>query len=200
MATSYFVIPDTSTVVYSGDKVVLSEYPDNFAIASHGWYEYNQTRANGWYFILLPSRETIPAANVNVSLLTVVSSEPCPPPYPCPIPDPDKYTNSRTFITFDTIAQRDGLTPEFIPNGRIVRINNAGEGKVEYFEWNAESQEWETWDTQQHVGDIEARLIAVEADIAMRQENDKLEDRLAGLPERSEEELNSMLEARLQGF
>lgn len=200
MATPYFVIPDTNTIIYSGDKVVLSEYPDNFAIASHGWYEYNQTKANGWYFILLPTKETIPAANVNVSLLTVVSSGHCYPPHPCPIPDPDERTQARTFITLDNIAQRDGLTPEFIPDGRIVRVNDTGEGKAAYFEWNAESQEWETWDIQERAEELVERVIAVEADVAMRQENDRLTDRLAGLPERSEEELNSMLEARLQGF
>lgn len=148
MALSYFTIPDIGTIVYEGDLVILSEYPDNFAIASHGWYEYEQTRANGWYFVLLPRRETIPAANVNVSLLTVVTSTSCAPPCPTPIPDPDEHTQSRTFVTFDTIAQRDGLTPEFIPDGRIVRINDAGAGKAEYYQWSAEEEAWKTWDIQ----------------------------------------------------
>ena len=262
MATPYFVIPDTNTIVYSGDKVVLSEYPDNFAIASHGWYEYNQTKANGWYFILLPTKETIPAANVNVSLLTVVSSGHCYPPHPCPIPDPDEHTQARTFITLDNIAQRDEFTPEFIPNGRIVRVNDAGEGKPEYFEWDSETKEWQTWDILQHLENIEsdirtidermtsaedsiasldsevsvlnttvdnliskvadiegivssvadrvsvteqsilnleARLAIAETDLATRKQNDILENALAGLPEMTEEELNVMLENRLNG-
>ena len=158
MALSYFTIPDTGTIVYEGDIVILSEYPDNFAIASHGWYEYEQTRANGWYFVLLPRRETIPAANVNVSLLTVVTSTSCAPPCPTPIPDPDEHTQSRTFITFDTIAQRDGLTPEFIPDGRIVRINDAGEGKAEYYEWSAEEEAWKPWDILTHLEDLYTAL------------------------------------------
>jgi hypothetical protein len=200
MATSYFTIPDTGTIVYEGDKVILSEYPNNFAIASHGWYEYNQTRTNGWYFLLIPTNKIIPAANVNLSLLTVVTSSSCPPPRPTPIPDPDAHTQKRTFIVFDTIAERDGLTPEFIPNGRIVRVNDAGDGEPEYYEWNADSQEWMSWDIQQHLDDAITRLSDVEADIEMRQENDRLEDRLAGLPHRSAEELNSMLQSRLAGF
>lgn len=158
MALSYFTIPDTGTIVYEGDLVILSEYPDNFAIASHGWYEYEQTRANGWYFVLLPRRETIPAANVNVSLLTVVTSTSCAPPCPTPIPDPDEHTQSRTFITFDTIAQRDGLTPEFIPDGRIVRINDAGEGKAEYYQWSAENEVWITWDIQSNMSSQQTQI------------------------------------------
>lgn len=165
MALSYFVIPDTSTIVYEGDIVVLSEFPDNFAIASHGWYEYEQTRANGWYFILLPRREVIPAANVNISLLTVVTSTPCAPPHPTPIPDPDEHTQSRTFITFDTIAQRDGLIPEFILDGRIVRINDAGEGKAEYYEWDAENEVWIPWDIQSNLSSQQAQIDEAEEQI-----------------------------------
>lgn len=165
MALSYFTIPDTGTIVYEGDLVILSEYPDNFAIASHGWYEYEQTRANGWYFVLLPRRETVPAANVNVSLLTVVTSTSCAPPCPTPIPDPDEHTQSRTFITFDTIAQRDGLTPEFIPDGRIVRINDAGEGKAEYYQWDAENETWKTWDIRADLSSQQAQIDEAEAQI-----------------------------------
>lgn len=205
MALAYFTIPDTGTIVYEGDKVILSEYPDNFAIAAHGWYQYNQTRTNGWYFILLPSRNTIPAANVNVSLLTVVTSTNYPP-RPCPIPDPDKHTSSRTFITYDTIAQRDGLTPEFILNGRIVRVNDAGEGRSEYYEWDAQEETWKIWDIQQHLSSIEthltesdARIVEVEKDSEMRKQNDILENALSGLPEMTEDELNQLLEARLNG-
>lgn len=165
MALSYFTIPDTGTIVYEGDLVILSEYPDNFAIASHGWYEYEQTRANGWYFVLLPRRETIPAANVNISLLTVVTSTSCAPPCPTPIPDPDEHTQSRTFITFDTITQRDGLTPEFIPDGRIVRINDAGEGKAEYYQWDAENEVWAPWDIQSNLSSQQAQIDEAEEQI-----------------------------------
>lgn len=174
MALSYFTIPDTGTIVYEGDLVILSEYPDNFAIASHGWYEYEQTRANGWYFVLLPRRETIPAANVNVSLLTVVTSTSCAPPCPTPIPDPDEHTQSRTFITFDTITQRDGLTPEFIPDGRIVRINDAGEGKAEYYQWSAEEEAWKTWDILTHLEDLYTAL-----DDAVRALSDSIQAKIS---------------------
>ena len=112
----------------------------------------------GTYFVLLPRRETIPAANVNVSLLTVVTSTSCAPPCPTPIPDPDEHTQSRTFITFDTIAQRDGLTPEFIPDGRIVRINDAGEGKAEYYQWSAENEVWITWDIQSNMSSQQTQI------------------------------------------
>lgn len=281
MATLYFTIPDTGTIVYDGDVVILSEFPDNRAIAAHGWYVYNQTTELGWHFLILPSKNVIPAANVNLSLLTIISSDKhrkCPP-HPCP-PPPIRFED-RTFITLDTLAQRDELIPEFTPDGRIVRINDCGDGQVGYFQWDANSASWQTWESaedalkikcidelgsinsaeyadiytqfifhaiapladelgiatntlcelhydQEHQiitashsqdsyirriyqvdpewisGDwiashAQRRLDEIEAAIEVWKQNDLLENVLTGAPRLSNEELNELLEARLNG-
>lgn len=148
MSNSYFTIPDTGTIVYNGDTVILAEYPDVVAIAAYGWYRYNQSSRQGWHFVLLPSKETIPASDVNLSLLTVVSSahggsHPCPGPRPEPI---KPKLSDRTFVTLDTIAQRDKLSSPFMPDGRIVRVNNKGDGTPGYYQWDITSQTWIPWD------------------------------------------------------
>ena len=129
-----------------------------------------------------------------------------PKPFPTPIPDPDEDTEHRTFITLNNITERDGLVPEFIPNGRIVRVNDTVSGLPEYYQWNAESKEWEVWDIQNRLDSIdeildatEIRIVDIEEDLETRRQNDILENALAGLPEMTTAELNERLEARLHG-
>lgn len=161
MTNSYFVIPDTGTIVYNGDTVILSEYPDLLAIAAYGWYRYKQSSRQGWHFVLLSNGEVIPAADVNLSLITVASSEhgstpPCPP-VPPPGPGPGKFSD-RTFITLDTIAQRDKLSSPFMPNGRIVRVNDKGDGEPGYYQWDVATETWLPWDVTSGVPEGSIRL------------------------------------------
>lgn len=149
MAKSYFIIPDTGTIVYNGDTVILAEYPDVMAVAAYGWYKHNQASEMGWHFVLLLTNQVIPVSDVNLSLLTIVSNSSCdhrpPMPIPCPGPGPDQM-NERTFITLDSIAQLKKLKTMFMPNGRIVRINNRGDGKPGYYVWNVMEQDWDDWE------------------------------------------------------
>lgn len=282
MANSYFTIPDTGTIVYNGDVVKLSEYT-SLAIAAYGWYKHNQASELGWHFVLLDTKVAIPAGNVNLSLLTLVTRE-CgggchPHPHPCP-PEPTKIKD-RAFITLDNIAQRDRLDTTFMPDGRIIRVNDAGDGSVEYFQWSVTSQEWQPWDiannsyrilykdsvssldSEEFTDDAityvftvmnplaealgisegtlcelkyrenyqivtaavtqdtyirrvyqvspewlsgewfsardQQRLAEIEAAVETWKQNDILENRLAGAPNLTEEELNALLEARLNG-
>ena len=179
MATLYFTIPDTGTIVYDGDLVILSEFPDNRAIAAHGWYVYNQTTELGWHFVILPTNEAVPAADVNLSLLTVVSNFGCNHRPPVPIPCPDDghgihQIEDRAFITLDSMAQLKKLPTMFMPNGRIVRVNNRGDGKPGYYEWNVLTQEWDDWDisrvspgpTPENIAKIEIKTTVNSVDSA----------------------------------
>lgn len=152
MANSYFTIPDTGTIIYNGDTVILAEYPGVMAVAAYGWYKSGQSSEMGWHFVLLPTNEAISVADVNLSLVTVVSNasgnhrpdcRPCPPS-----PGPSQM-EQRTFITLDSMAQLKNMKTMFMPNGRIVRVNNKGDGKPGYYEWNVVSQEWDIWDISQ---------------------------------------------------
>lgn len=200
MAIAYFTIPETGKIIYNGDTVILSEYPDTIAVVAYGWYRYEENAMNGWHFILLPSKSIIPAANVNLSLLTVVpnSSDDCRHPVPVnPVP---RGMESRTFITLDSIAQRDKLVSPFMPNGRIVRVNNRGDGKPGYYEWNVMTQEWDEWDlADSGSSDYEERISALEYQVDIWKEAERLENQMAGLPEYTYDELNQMLGARLRG-
>lgn len=145
MAIAYFTIPETGKIIYNGDTVILSEYPDTIAAVAYGWYKYEENAMNGWHFILLPSKSIIPAANVNLSLLTVVPNSSDDDRNPIPLNTSLQDIESRAFITLDSIAQRDKLIPEFMPNGRIVRVNDSVNNTTNYYEWNIETQSWDDW-------------------------------------------------------
>lgn len=145
MAIAYFTIPETGKIIYNGDTVILSEYPDTIAAVAYGWYKYEENAMNGWHFILLPSKSIIPAANVNLSLLTVVPNSSDDDRNPIPLNTSLQDIESRAFITLDSIAQRDKLIPEFMPNGRIVRVNDSVNHTTNYYEWNIETQSWDDW-------------------------------------------------------
>ena len=161
MAIAYFTIPETGQIIYNGDMVILSEYPDTIAVASYGWYRYNENAMNGWHFILTPSKTAIPAYMVNLSSISVVPNSsdddrtpvPITPTPSCPTPTPKPPINpflrdieSRAFITVDGLEQLQKLSTTFMPNGRIVRVNNRGDGKVGYYEWDVIGQDWDVWE------------------------------------------------------
>lgn len=145
MAIAYFTIPETGKIIYNGDTVILSEYPDTIAIVAYGWYTYEENAMNGWHFILLPDKTIVPATQVNLSLLTVVPNSSDNDRNPIPISPELRDIESRAFITLDSIAQRDKLITEFMPNGRIVRVNDSINHTSNYYEWNVETQSWEDW-------------------------------------------------------
>lgn len=145
MAIAYFTIPETGKIIYNGDTVILSEYPDTIAVTAYGWYKYEENAMNGWHFILLPAKTIIPAAQVNLSLLTVVPNSSDDDRNPIPLNPALQDIESRAFITLDSIAQRDKLITEFMPNGRIVRVNDSTNNTSNYYEWNIETQTWDAW-------------------------------------------------------
>jgi len=145
MAVAYFTIPETGKIIYNGDTVILSEYPDIIAVVAYGWYKYEENAMNGWHFILLPAKTVVPAAQVNLSLLTVVPNSSDDDRNPVPLSPELRDIESRAFITLDSIAQRDKLITEFMPNGRIVRVNDSANHTSNYYEWNVETQSWDDW-------------------------------------------------------
>ena len=150
MAIAYFTIPETGKIIYNGDTVILSEYPDTIAVVAYGWYTYEENAMNGWHFILLPDKTIVPTTQVNLSLLTIVPNSSDDDRNPIPLSPELCDIESRAFITLDSMAQRDKLITEFMPNGRIVRVNDFINQTSNYYEWNIETQSWDNWsDIQQ---------------------------------------------------
>lgn len=152
---NYFQIPETSQIVYEGDVVMLSEYPGYLYTATYGWYVSDGVKKKGWYFMSTTSKNLVPVDKTDLSELVVVESKhhssphPFPPkPHPDPGPGPDPIPpipgilESRAAVTVQDIAQRNVLASKNLPGGKIVRVNDNGDGEVAYYEWDAEALNW----------------------------------------------------------
>ncbi|MCM1222903.1 MAG: hypothetical protein NC548_51475 [Lachnospiraceae bacterium] len=163
-------IPGTNVVLYPGSIVVLAEYPYSKWIVKQGWYTYNNQQLNGWYFKSINDGAILSLSNVNLDTITIVSQgeRPCPPPHnhgpmhgpfpgpmPGPMPGPVPGATAgqgglnarqadqlrRSFITVDTIKQRDALDDGNLPDGKICRVNNVN-GKVKYYSYDVSTSSW----------------------------------------------------------
>ena len=150
MASSYIVIPGTDVKLYNGDIVRISNRPRIKWIVHTGWYIYEGVQSFGWYFVSVSSNEILPATMVDLTLCTlatqkVVGSE-CydgkKVDYTRPFTESDAIILNSTFITVETITQRDNLDQKKLINGRMVRVNDV-DGLPKYYSWNAENNRWD---------------------------------------------------------
>ena len=147
---AYIVIPGTNIRIYEGDYVKISGRPRLKFIAHCGWYIYQGAQNYGWYFEGLKDGEIVPVTTIDLKLCTLTEvktqgsnkNDGKTVNYTRPFTEADAELLNRTFITLDTIAQRDNLDPTKLINGRIVRINNVG-GAPAYYIWNSTTSEWE---------------------------------------------------------
>lgn len=143
-------IPGTCTKIHDGTIVMLAKFPGTKWIVHNGWYTYQGKQYLGWYFCSIPAQVILPLNDEDLYMITIVSPDGCcPDPYPpyppCPpgpVPPDIIMQSRRAWISVETIAQRDELNKQLVPNGKIVRVNNVS-GHPEYYRWNQVDQIWE---------------------------------------------------------
>lgn len=107
----------------------------------------------GWYFEAIKDGEILPVSIIDLQLCTLVTVKTQGSEqydgrvvnYTRPFTKSDAEVLNRTFITVETIEQRDNLDKHKLVNGRIVRVNDAG-GVVVYYAWNATTHTWDKVD------------------------------------------------------
>lgn len=151
-------IEESGVALYPGSIVILAEYPYSKWIVKHGWYTYRDQQLNGWYFRSVNDGAILSLSNVNLSTITIVSEGhrppyPIPPsPRPGPKPGPSPVPGGgmtprqadqlrRSFVTVDSIKQRDALDDGNLPDGRICRVNNVN-GRVKYYAYDVSTSTW----------------------------------------------------------
>lgn len=154
---NYISVLGTGTKLFDGTVVALAKYPGTKWIVRQGWFSYQGQQRNGWYFCSISTHTTIPVSNEDLLTVTVISYDGCGccPPTPCPpgptgpppmgnlFSDKDKFQVDRSFVSVDTIAERDYLLQnQLIPDGKIVKVNQTKQGTM-YFTWNQVLSQWE---------------------------------------------------------
>lgn len=151
--SKFIVIPGTDIRLYDGDIVKISNKPRVKWIVHTGWYIYGDVQNYGWYFVSVKSGEILPVSTIDLTLCTLVTvktqgSETYDGKvvnYTRPFTESDAKILNRTFITLETIEQRNNLDKKKLVNGRLVRVNNVG-GMPNYYSWNAKDEIWELVD------------------------------------------------------
>lgn len=150
---NYLVIPGTNIRLYDGDIVKISVKPKIKWVVHAGWYIYDGVQNFGWYFVSIKDGTILPVSIIDLTLCTLVTTKTQGSEkydgkvvnYTRPFTIADAEVLNRTFITVDTLDQRDSLDKNKLVNGRMVRVNDVG-GAVIYYAWNATTEEWEKID------------------------------------------------------
>lgn len=150
---NYVVIPGTNVKLYDGDIIRVTKYPKSKWFIHCGWYVFENKQNYGWYLSNIKSGKTLPISVIDLKTCTLLSAKEQGSTYHSgpelnytrPFTDSDYETLSRTFISLDTIEQRDNLDVNNLPNGRLVRVNNE-DGSATYYAWNANQHRWEPVD------------------------------------------------------
>ena len=184
---SALIVPDTGLELVDGSIVILARFPSTKWIVHHGWYTYSGQQMMGWYFCSIPANTVIPASDADLRMLTIVSNSgscncpsnpapvvPAPPAPGChpssPIRGHQAWELDRAFISVNTLAERDLLNKRLLPDGKIVRVGNDGDGP-EYYRWNQVTSTWET----EHFGlDPQKFLTMEQADALFLKKSDAL--------------------------
>lgn len=148
--SDYIVIPGTNIRLYDSDIVKISNKPRIKWVVHCGWYIYDEVQNFGWYFVSIKDGEILPASVIDLTLVTLVTAKTQGSGiydgkvvnYTRPFTLADAELLNRTFITLDTVEQRDAIDTTKLINGRMVRVNDVG-GVVVYYAWNSATQEWE---------------------------------------------------------
>lgn len=179
------IITDSGLELKDGTIVMLVQFPGTKWVVKHGWYNYQGNQYTGWYFSSIPSQTCLPVTDDYLKMITIVNDgcgcpPPCPPPFPPPFPPcpPPHHHNrphfgrdekdmlDRTFITVNTLEDRDKLNEKIVPDGKLVRVNSV-RGKIKYYSWNLEERTWEeeTFGVGEEVKDLKSRVESIEHDI-----------------------------------
>lgn len=145
----YIVVPGTNIRLYDGDIVKISNKPRVKWVVHMGWYIYENVQNFGWYIESIKNGEILPVSVIDLTLVTLVTTRTQGSEltdgkvvnYTRPFTLADAAILNRTFITLETIEQRNNLDKKKLTNGRLVRVNNVG-GVVVYYSWNAKTKSW----------------------------------------------------------
>ena len=146
---NYIVIPGTNIRLYDSDIVKISGKPGIKWVVHSGWFIYQNVQNFGWYFESIKNGEILPVSIVDLTLVSLVTTKTQGSEkydgkvvnYTRPFTEYDAEILDRTFITVETIEQRNNLDSRRLVNGRIVRVNNVG-GVAVYYAYDEANKDW----------------------------------------------------------
>lgn len=153
MAKEFIYCKSTDIRFYEGDIVVLTTRPKVKWIVHYGWFIYNNVQNFDWYLSSIKTGEVLPVSSIDLTLISLATTKTVGSEindgkvvdYTKPYTDADAQMLMRSFITVDTIEQRDNIDPKTLVNGKLVRVNNFGDDAT-YYAWNTNTRTWDLAD------------------------------------------------------
>ena len=150
---NYLVIPGTDVRIYDGDIIKISNKPRTKWVVHYGWFIYQEVQNYDWYLVSISTGDILPASVIDLTLCTLLTIKTQGSTwydgkvvnYTRPYTAADAEALNRTFITVDTIEQRNNIDPHTLVNGRVVRVNDVA-GLVQYYAYNAANKDWDLID------------------------------------------------------
>lgn len=144
---------DSGIQIVDGSIVILARFPGNKWVVHKGWYAYEENQYNGWYLSSIPSQITMPLLDSDLIGIVVVGVECSCPDQPFPSPYPPRpggggmspemtWELNRAWITVDTLEQLSRLNRRLVPDGKIVRVNDTGDGTAKYYRYDQAKSIW----------------------------------------------------------
>lgn len=144
---------DSGIQIVDGSIVILARFPGTKWVVHKGWYAYQENQYNGWYLSSIPSQTTMPLLDSDLIGIVVVGGECSCPDQPFPSPCPPRpggggmspemtWELNRAWITVDTLEQLSRLNRRLVPDGKIVRVNDTGDGIAKYYRYDQAKSIW----------------------------------------------------------
>lgn len=145
---------DSGIQIVDGSIVILARFPGTKWIVHKGWYSYQGNQYNGWYLSSIPSQTTMPLLDSDLIGIRVVGGNCSCPDQTFPSPNPPvpggggglkpemAWELNRAWITVDTLEQLSRLNKRLIPDGKIVRVNDTGDGTAKYYRYDQAKSIW----------------------------------------------------------
>lgn len=163
---------DSGIQIVDGSIVILARFPKTKWIVHKGWYSYQGNQYNGWYLSSIPSQTTMPLVDSDLIGIRVVGGNCSCPDQPVPSPNPPTpgggglkpemaWELNRAWITVDTLEQLSRLNKRLIPDGKIVRVNDIGDGTAKYYRYDQTKSIW----TDEYFG-IDTRNLVSKEDLS----------------------------------
>lgn len=144
------VLPNTDIRLYDNDIITLTTNPTVRYILRYGWYICHGVQSYGWYVVSISDGTVLAISEIDLSTINLVSTytqgstydDGKKVNYTRPYTDHDVAILNRSFISLSSMSQRDNLDPSELTDGRVVRVNDIGDGSYGYFVWSAIDKSW----------------------------------------------------------
>ena len=208
-------------IVYDGAVLRIGDDATNYFL-HYGEYTFGEATNCSWYLQAIGTSVAVPITDEMLSKATVMNNgaevtvhtpvsgcschnQPNTVGYEEKekVTTNDKYILDRTWVTVDTIIERNSLPLGVVINGRVVQVNQSEDGQPHYYRYNVKTMEWDEislGNVDEYIEEIKESMANLAEDINTVSQNlDKHKDENKVIIESIQEKLKT-IDEKLNGI